>query len=180
MRIWNACLLLVKPYSRTDTALKSGPSVPVTCQTLTYAIAARIARSSAGCSSVSGRSSPNFKASKYEFRYSRALVLSASAVTSDSARLSRRNLCTLMRRRRLARESCVASQYEFMNDGEHHTRKEQPMSRGKPSTGTARFLRKLTYMASGPQSSMPCPPRDDNNSLPVKTTPTSLPVQRIP
>jgi len=70
----------------------------------TYTCAARIARSSEGCSSKSGRFLPKGEASKYSRTRSAARAPSRSTVNCVAFKLYRSSLCALMDRRRATPE----------------------------------------------------------------------------
>lgn len=84
-----------------------GRNAPSALHSPTNACAARSTRSSAGCSSVAGRSAPRGSARTYAARYASARARSAAGVSSAGERTKRRSLCVLMSRRSAAWSVCV-------------------------------------------------------------------------
>lgn len=92
---------------RSDIGGGSGVDAPSALHSPTNACAARSTRSSAGCSSVAGRSAPRGSARTYAARYVSARARSAAGVSSAGVRTKRRSLCVLMTRRSAAWSVCV-------------------------------------------------------------------------
>ena len=154
IRMRKAIRLFDRPNSKRVTALYKRSSEPLRVQALTKACAERSTRSSAGCSSVAGRSLPRVRPSIYSDKYCTPREVSASAVISASERQCRWSLRVLISRCRVSTDSYERSA-ALMAGKNNYSRKK-----GNGSRECFAIVQKMQFVGQGSpsnlQNSTPC------------------------